>query len=69
MSLHKVLTCIFGIYKCSEYGTIAGTIKEAGSGSAQVNVMVKGTYYGTASDLDGSKINNTSVVAMMWKSP
>jgi len=51
------------IINAQEFGTIAGTIKEAGNGSGLpgVNVMVKGTYYGTASDLDGRyKINNIS---------
>ena len=51
------------IINAQEFGTIAGTIKEAGNGLGLpgVNVMVKGTYYGTASDLDGRyKINNIS---------
>ena len=51
------------IINAQEFGTIIGTIKEAGKGSVLpgVNIMVKGTYYGTASDLDGRyKINNIS---------
>ena len=61
----KVISIVFllAIINAQEFGTIAGTIKEAGNGSGLpgVNVMVKGTYYGTASDLDGRyKINNIS---------
>ena len=61
----KVILILFllTIINAQEFGTIAGTIKEAGNGSGLpgVNVMVKGTYYGTASDLDGRyKINNIS---------
>ena len=51
------------IINAQEFGTIIGTIKEAGNGSVLpgVNIMVKGTYYGTASDLDGRyKIKNIS---------
>ena len=70
----KVISLVFllAIINAQEYGTIAGTIKEAGNGSGLpgVNVMVKGTYYGTASDLNGRyKINTYLQVAMMWKSP
>ena len=61
----KVILILFllTIINAQEFGTISGTIKEAGNGSGLpgVNVMVKGTYYGTASDLDGRyKINNIS---------
>ena len=64
----KVISLILflAIINAQELGTIDGTIKEAGNGSGLpgVNVMVKGTYYGTASDLDGSyKINNISPVS------
>ena len=61
----KVISLVFllAIINAQEFGNIVGTIKEAGNGSGLpgVNVMVKGTYYGTASDLDGRyKINNIS---------
>ena len=61
----KVISLVFllAIINAQEFGTISGTIKEAGNGSGLpgVNVMVKGTYYGSASDLDGRyKINNIS---------
>ena len=44
-------------------GTLTGLINEAsnGSGLPGVNVMVKGTYYGAASDLEGRyRIDNIS---------
>ena len=61
----KVISLAFllAIINAQEFGNIVGTIKEAGNGSGLpgVNVMVKGTYYGTASDLDGRyKINKIS---------
>ena len=75
----KVILILFllTIINAQEFGTISGTIKEAGNGSGLpgVNVMVKGTYYGTASDLDGRyKINNISpgsydVDCLLYTSP
>ena len=61
----KVISIVFllAIINAQELETIARTIKQSGHGSGLpgVNVMVKGTYYGTASDLDGRyKINNIS---------
>lgn len=47
-----------------ETGSISGTIKDANSGEALpgVNVIVKGTYYGAATDINGKfKISNISV--------
>ncbi|MBT5748653.1 MAG: TonB-dependent receptor [Candidatus Marinimicrobia bacterium] len=46
-----------------ELGTLSGTIKDAKTGmeSPGVNVMVKGTYYGAATDLNGNfNIRNIS---------
>ena len=47
-----------------DYGAISGQVKDAisGDGLPGVNVMIKGTYYGDATDLDGNfhipKIND-----------
>ena len=49
--------------KAQGTGTLTGLISEAsnGSGLPGVNVMVKGTYYGAASDLEGRyRIDNIS---------
>ena len=43
---------------------LSGTIKDAGTGEALpgVNVIIKGTYYGAATDINGKfKISNISV--------
>jgi outer membrane receptor protein involved in Fe transport len=58
-----VILSSFIIYS-QETGSISGTIKDANSGEALpgVNVIVKGTYYGAATDINGKfKISNISV--------
>ena len=53
----------FGFIHSQEFGFISGTITESNSGEGMpgVNIMIKGTYYGTSSDLQGKyKINNIS---------
>ena len=54
---------IFSFIHSQEFGFISGAITESNSGEGMpgVNIMIKGTYYGTSSDLQGKyKINNIS---------
>ena len=54
---------IFSFIHSQEFGFISGVITESNSGEGMpgVNIMIKGTYYGTSSDLQGKyKINNIS---------
>ena len=48
----------FSLAAAQEYGVIRGRVydKASKSGLPSANVMVKGTYYGAASDIDGSFI-------------
>ena len=58
-----ILINTFLIYS-QNTGNLSGTIKDAKTGEALpgVNVIIKGTYYGSATDINGKfKINNISV--------
>ena len=62
MRVFKIVL-LFNMICAQEFGSIVGKIKEIGSGSTLpgVNVMIKGTYYGTASDIEGRyQINDIS---------
>ena len=63
-SLRSILLLSFlTLINAQGSGTLTGVINEAsnGSGLPGVNVMVKGTYYGAASDLEGRyRIDNIS---------
>ena len=62
MRVFKIVL-FFNLIFAQELGSIVGKIKETGSGSTLpgVNVMIKGTYYGTASDIEGRyQINDIS---------
>ena len=62
MRVFKIVL-FFNLIFAQELGSIVGKIKEIGSGSTLpgVNVMIKGTYYGTASDIEGRyQINDIS---------
>ena len=49
--------------RSQDVGSVTGIIKESGTGAVLpgVNIMIKGTYYGAATDIDGRyRIDNIS---------
>jgi len=61
--LITVILSIVLVYAQSGTGTISGRVieKKSGTGLPGANILVKGTYYGTATDMDGNfEIRNIS---------
>ncbi len=58
-----ILILFFSVSLLAQSGNLAGTVLDASTGEALpgVNIILKGTYYGAATDVDGKfKINNIS---------
>ena len=78
---HILLLLSFLVLKAENFGSITGTITDSDKGTALpgVNIMVKGTYYGSSSDLEGRyRLNDispgsydieVSMICLLYTSP
>ena len=62
-TIHILLLLFSFVLKAENNGSIIGIITESnkGTGLPGVNIMIKGTYYGTSSDIEGRyRLNDIS---------